>query len=144
MVLAARVHTCLCKQCLTIGRRKTKNNFTVGIVDDVTHTSLDLDNNFAPPSNSYSMLFYGLGVITISANKTSIKIIGKTTQKFVQGYLTMTQKIGLSHNFAPARFDQPILSTYKVSDANLIAIHNFNFVARYNILNGLRQGGTVL
>jgi pyruvate-ferredoxin/flavodoxin oxidoreductase len=125
---------------------KPKNNFTVGIVDDVTHTSLDLDNNFAPPSNSYSMLFYGLGGDgTISANKNSIKIIGQTTQKFVQGYFDYDSKKSGSLTISHLRVsDQPILSTYKVSDANLIAIHNFNFVARYNILNGLRQGGTVL
>ena len=124
-----------------------KDHFSVGIVDDVTHNSLEINENFVPNNNDvYSLKFFGLGGDgTVSANKNSIKIIGEDTGKFVQGYFDYDSKKSGSLTVSHLRIsNKPILSTYRVFDANFIAIHNFNFVARYDILNSLKQGGKVL
>lgn len=123
-----------------------KNHFTVGIVDDVTHLSLELDHNFEPKLNSVQLKFYGLGGDgTISANKNTIKIIGEKTDKYIQGYFEYDSKKSGSLTISHLRIsDTPILSTYAIQKADFIAIHNFNFVARYDILDQLKQNGTVL
>ena len=123
-----------------------KNHFTVGIVDDVTYTSLHLDDSFNFKSPSYEMKFYGLGGDgTVSANKNSIKIIGEHKNKFVQGYFEYDSKKSGSMTISHLRIsDEPVKSTYLVQEANLIAIHNLNFVARYDILKDLKQNGVVL
>ena len=129
-----------------LAKEDSKNHFTVGIIDDVTHTSLELDSTFKPNTNAYSLKFYGLGGDgTISANKNSIKIIGNHNNKFTQGYFEYDSKKSGSLTISHLRIsDKPILSTYLVQDASFVAIHNFNFVARYEILSSLKQGGTVL
>lgn len=123
-----------------------KNHFTVGIDDDVTNLSLPIDNDFELQSKSIQLKFYGLGGDgTVSANKNSIKIIGENTNKFTQGYFEYDSKKSGSLTISHLRIsDHPIKSTYTITKANFIAIHNFNFVARYNILSDLKNGGTVL
>ncbi len=123
-----------------------KNHFTVGIIDDVTHTSLNLDPNFKNKQTAYNMKFYGLGGDgTVSANKNTIKIIGENLGKQVQGYFEYDSKKSGSLTISHLRVsDNPIKSTYFVDEADFIAINNFNFVARYDILNSLKQNGTVL
>jgi pyruvate-ferredoxin/flavodoxin oxidoreductase len=123
-----------------------KNHFTVGIVDDVTHTSLDFPKDYKQTETTFSMKFFGLGGDgTVSANQNTIKIIGENTNKSVQGYFEYDSKKSGSLTISHLRIsDKPIKSAYLVYEANFIAIHNYNFVARYDILHTLKQNGTVL
>ena len=121
-------------------------NFTVGIDDDVTHLSLKIDEKFDLNTNVYAMKFYGLGSDgTVGANKNSIKIIGEHTNKFVQGYFEYDSKKSGSMTVSHLRVsDCEIKATYLVEKADFIAIHNYSFVARYDILENLKTGGIVL
>ena len=128
-------------------RPEPKNHFTVGIVDDVTHTSLDYDQSFTTePANVYRALFYGLGSDgTVGANKNSIKIIGEDTDNYVQGYFFYDSKksgvLTVSHlRFGP----QPIRSAYLVNKADFIACHVWAFMERYKTLASAIPGGTFL
>ncbi len=124
-----------------------KNHFTVGINDDVTHTSLDYDPAFTTePENAFKALFYGLGSDgTVGANKNSIKIIGEDTANYVQGYFVYDSKkagvLTVSHlRFGP----QPIRSAYLVDKADFIACHVWAFVERYRTLSAAVPGATFL
>ena len=122
-----------------------KNHFTVGINDDVTNTSLsvkDIDLN----ENSYNLKFYGLGSDgTVSANKNSIKIISQATDNFVQGYFEYDSKKSGSLTTSYLRISpSPINKPYKPKMFDFIAIHNFTFISRYNLIFDLKQNGTVL
>jgi pyruvate-ferredoxin/flavodoxin oxidoreductase len=124
-----------------------KNHFTVGIRDDVTHTSLEYDPAFTTePENAYRALFYGLGSDgTVGANKNSIKIIGEDTDDYVQGYFFYDSKksgvLTVSHlRFGP----QPIRSAYLVNKADFIACHVWAFIERYKTLAAAIPGGTFL
>lgn len=122
--------------------------FSVGIEDDLTNASLkdsDLINLYNPPKE-YEMLFYGLGSDgTISANKNSIKIIGENTSKFVQGYFEYDSKKSGSLTVSHLRVSySPIKRIYEVKKADFIAIHNFSFLTRFEILERLKNGGTIL
>ena len=122
-----------------------KNHFTVGINDDITNTSLivkDIDTN----ENSYNLKFYGLGSDgTVSANKNSIKIISQATDNFVQGYFEYDSKKSGSLTTSYLRISpEPINKPYKPKEFDFIAIHNFTFISRYNLLLGLKQNGIVL
>ena len=121
-------------------------NFTVGINDDVTKLSLKLDESFDLNAKVYAMKFYGLGSDgTVGANKNSIKIIGENTNKFVQGYFEYDSKKSGSMTVSHLRVsDEKIKATYLVEKADFIAIHNYSFVARYDILESLKTGGVVL
>ncbi|MBP3389559.1 MAG: pyruvate:ferredoxin (flavodoxin) oxidoreductase, partial [Clostridia bacterium] len=123
----------------------SKNHFTVGIDDDITHTSLNLDD-YTINDDCYELKFFGLGSDgTVSANKNSIKIIGESTQKYVQGYFEYDSKKSGSITISHLRIsDKPILKTYNVTKSDFIAIHNFSFVSRYDLLAGLKLNGTVL
>ena len=126
---------------------KPKDNFTVGITDDVSGLSLKTDANFeTSQSNVLCFKFYGLGSDgTVSANKNSIKIIGEETNKFTQGYFEYDSKKSGSITISHLRIsDKPIKSAYLIEKANFIAIHNYSFVARYDLLNTLAKNGTVL
>ena len=126
---------------------KPKNHFTVGINDDVTHTSLPFDPEFSTESDKVvRALFYGLGSDgTVGANKNSIKIIGENTDNYAQGYFVYDSKkagaVTVSHlRFGPT----PIRSTYLISKANFVACHQPVFLERYDMLQPLVSGGTFL
>jgi len=126
---------------------KPKNHFTVGIVDDVGHASLPVDETFSiEPPEVVRALFYGLGADgTVGANKESIKIIGENTGHYAQGYFVYDSKksgaITISHlRFGP----RPIRSTYLITQANFVACHQPIFLERMNVAECLVPGGTLL
>ena len=127
-------------------RDKPKNHFTVGINDDVTHTSLSIDKNFSVKRSTINCMFYGLGSDgTVGANKNSIKIIGETTDNYVQGYFVYDSKKAGAQTISHLRFGpDPIYSTYLIDKADFIASHQFNFIEKYNMVSDLKQGGTFL
>lgn len=126
---------------------RPKNHFTIGITDDVTHTSLPYDPTFSTESKDVvRALFYGLGADgTVGANKNSIKIIGEETPNYAQGYFVYDSKksgqITTSHlRFGP----RPIRSSYLISSANFVACHQFSFVERYDVLSAAEPGAVFL
>lgn len=124
-----------------------KNHFTVGIEDDVTHLSIDYDKTFSlEEQHSFRGLFFGLGADgTVSANKNSIKIIGETTDNFVQGYFVYDSKKSGSLTVSHLRFGKnPIRSTYLVHSASFIACHHFNYLYKYDVLKDAEPGATFL
>ncbi len=130
-----------------LAKENPKNHFTVGIYDDVTHTSIDYDPSFSTEDpDTIRAVFYGLGSDgTVSANKNSIKIIGTETDYYAQGYFVYDSKkagaITVSHlRFGP----KPIRSTYLISRANFVACHQFSFLERMNVLKEAEPGATFL
>ena len=124
-----------------------KNHFTVGIVDDVTHTSLGYDPEFSTEDpRTVRALFYGLGSDgTVGANKNSIKIIGKGTNNYAQGYFVYDSKKAGAVTVSHLRFGpDPIRSTYLISKANFVACHQFQFLDRIDVLAAAETGATVL
>ncbi len=124
-----------------------KNHFTVGINDDVSHTSLTYDANFSTePANVVRALFFGLGADgTVGANKNSIKIIGEETDNYAQGYFVYDSKKSGSMTVSHLRFGpQPIRSSYLITHANFVACHLPVFLERYDMLRSLVSGGTFL
>ena len=123
-----------------------KNHFTIGINDDVTHTSLDFKPNFQTKKSTFNCMFYGLGSDgTVGANKNSIKIIGETTDNFVQGYFVYDSKKAGAQTISHLRFGpEAIYSSYLISTANFIACHQPNFIKEYDILKNIKKGGTFL
>jgi pyruvate-ferredoxin/flavodoxin oxidoreductase len=125
-----------------------KNHFTIGIVDDITHTSLPWDDNFTAsmPEGVHQAMFYGLGADgTVGANKNSIKIIGKATDNYAQGYFVYDSKKSGTMTTSHLRFGPtPIRSTYLIKGANFVACHNFSFIDRYEMLDNVVEGGTFL
>jgi pyruvate-ferredoxin/flavodoxin oxidoreductase len=124
-----------------------KNHFTVGIVDDVTNTSLPYDPDFNIEADDVVRgLFYGLGSDgTVGANKNSIKIIGEETDMYAQGYFQYDAKksggITVSHlRFGP----RPIRQTCLVTSANFIGVHQFMFITKYDVLSDAEDGATLL
>ena len=126
---------------------KAKEHFTVGINDDVTHTSLAYDPDFSTePDSVVRAMFYGLGADgTVGANKNSIKIIGENTENYAQGYFVYDSKKSGAMTVSHLRFGpKPIRSTYLVSKANFVACHQWIFLERYDMLSALVPGGTFL
>lgn len=124
-----------------------KNHFTVGIVDDVTNTSLDFDPEFTTDHPGiYRAMFYGLGSDgTVSANKNSIKIIGENTDNYAQGYFVYDSKKAGAITVSHLRFGkEPIKSPYLINKANFIACHNFSFLEKYDMLKNAEQGSIFL
>ncbi|HTY86546.1 MAG TPA: pyruvate:ferredoxin (flavodoxin) oxidoreductase [Candidatus Acidoferrum sp.] len=127
--------------------KQPKNHFTVGINDDVSHTSLPVDPEFSTePDNVIRAMFYGLGADgTVGANKNSIKIIGEGTENYAQGYFVYDSKKSGSMTVSHLRFGpQPIRSTYLVSRANFVACHLPTFLEKYDMVKPLISGGTFL
>lgn len=124
---------------------KPLNSFTVGINDDVTHLSLK-NYDYKIENNEKEFKFFGLGSDgTVSANKNTIKIIGECTDKYVQGYFEYDSKKSGSLTTSHLRIsDDKILSPYSLEHADLIAIHNFSFVGRYDLTQNLRKNGIVI
>jgi pyruvate-ferredoxin/flavodoxin oxidoreductase len=124
-----------------------KNHFTVGIVDDVTHTSLGYDDSFSTEDDATSRcLFYGLGADgTVGANKNSIKIIGEDTDNYAQGYFVYDSKKSGSYTISHLRFGpKPIRSTYLISRANFVACHQFTLLEKLDVLQGAAPGAVFL
>jgi pyruvate-ferredoxin/flavodoxin oxidoreductase len=128
-------------------KEQPKKQFTIGIEDDVTHTSLDWDNSFSLENQHlFRGLFFGLGADgTVSANKNTIKIIGEVTDDYVQGYFVYDSKKSGSLTVSHLRFsEKPIQSSYLINSANFIACHHFNYLEKYDILKDAEQGATFL
>ncbi|HEY5911732.1 MAG TPA: pyruvate:ferredoxin (flavodoxin) oxidoreductase [Verrucomicrobiae bacterium] len=124
-----------------------KNNFTIGITDDVSHTSLPWDQEFSTePDSVIRAMFYGLGADgTVGANKNSIKIIGEETPNFAQGYFVYDSKKSGSMTVSHLRFGpEPIRSTYLITKANFVACHQPVFLERYDMVSNLVPGGCFL
>jgi pyruvate-ferredoxin/flavodoxin oxidoreductase len=130
-----------------LAQEHPKNHFTIGINDDVSHTSLPYDPEFSTePDNVVRCLFYGLGSDgTVGANKNSIKIIGEQTNNYAQGYFVYDSKKSGSVTISHLRFGpEPIHSTYLVSRANFVGCHQSVFLERFDMLQPLVEGGTFL
>ena len=130
-----------------IKKSAPKNHFTVGIHDDVTHTSLDYDSEFSTEDPStVRALFYGLGSDgTVGANKNSIKIIGKNTDNYAQGYFVYDSKKAGSVTVSHLRFGpRPIRSSYLITRASFVACHQFQFIERTNVLDCAESVATFL
>jgi pyruvate-ferredoxin/flavodoxin oxidoreductase len=126
---------------------KQKDHFTVGIMDDVSHSSLGYDQEFSvEPDSVVRAMFYGLGADgTVGANKNSIKIIGENTQNYAQGYFVYDSKKSGAVTVSHLRFGpQPIHSSYLISQANFVACHQWIFLQRYDMLSSLVEGGVFL
>jgi pyruvate-ferredoxin/flavodoxin oxidoreductase len=130
-----------------LAQASPKEHFTIGIQDDLNHTSLDYDPEFSTePDSVVRALFYGLGADgTVGANKNSIKIIGENTDNSAQGYFVYDSKKSGAMTVSHLRFGpKPIHSTYLVSKANFVACHQWIFLERYDMLSALVPGGTFL
>ncbi len=124
-----------------------KAHFTVGITDDVSHSSLEVDNSFEiEPKDVVRAIFWGLGADgTVGANKNSIKIIGEETDNFAQGYFVYDSKKSGSITTSHLRFGpRPIKSPYLIRTANFVGVHQFGFTERYPVSDGLADGGVML
>ncbi len=130
-----------------LAKAQPKNHFTVGILDDVTHTSIDYDPEFdVEPKNVVRAMFWGLGADgTVGANKNSIKIIGEETPNYAQGYFVYDSKKSGARTISHLRFGpQPIQSTYLIHKANFVACHQFGFLEQYDVLANAAPGATFL
>ena len=124
-----------------------KDHFTLGIVDDVTFTSLPLEKEMALGGEGiFEAKFYGLGADgTVGANKNSIKIIGDNTDKYCQAYFSYDSKKSGGFTCSHLRFgDHPIRSTYQIKTPNFVACHVQAYLHMYDVLRGLRDNGTFL
>jgi len=130
-----------------LAKARPKNHFTVGIYDDVTHTSLSYDPEYdIEPADTVRALFWGLGSDgTVGANKNSIKIIGEETDNYAQGYFVYDSKKAGARTISHLRFGpHPINSPYLIRHANFVACHQFNFLERYPVLENVAYGATFL
>ncbi|MFH1622518.1 MAG: pyruvate:ferredoxin (flavodoxin) oxidoreductase [Candidatus Omnitrophota bacterium] len=127
--------------------KKPKNHFTVGIIDDVMQTSLEVDSSFSTESDEiYRAMFYGLGSDgTVGANKNSIKIIADNTDNNTQGYFEYDSKKAGAVTVSHLRFGKRIIrSPYLITSANFIACHNFSFLEKFDMLKNAKEGGIFL
>ncbi len=127
---------------------RPKRHFTVGIYDDVTHTSLPIDHDFhhPRPPDEVQAVFVGLGSDgTVGANKSSVKIIGENTDLWAQGYFVYDSKKSGSVTVSHLRFGpEPIRSTYLVDDADFVACHQFGLLGKTKVLDYAKPGATFL
>ncbi len=130
-----------------MAKAEPKNHFTVGIIDDVTYTSIDYDPSFnIEPPDVVRALFYGLGSDgTVGANKNSIKIIGEGTNFYAQGYFEYDSKKAGTVTVSHLRFGpRPIRQSCLVSSASFVACHQFPFLEKYDILASAEPGAVFL
>ena len=129
-----------------LAKDEPQHPFTIGIVDDVTHLSLEEDETFNIESTATECLFYGLGSDgTVSANKSSIKIIGDNTDLYCQAYFAYDSKKAGGATRSNLRFgNQPIRSTYYVNNADFISCSLDNYTIKYDMLRNLKDGGRFL
>lgn len=123
-----------------------KNDFTIGIVDDVTFKSLPLKEEVSVDDTTYEAKFYGLGSDgTVGANKNTVKIIGDNTDKYCQAYFAYDSKKSGGFTASHLRFgDNPIRSTYLVNTPNFVACHVPAYLHLYDVTKGLKKNGTFL
>jgi len=123
-----------------------KRRFTVGIVDDLTGSSLEVDDSFRVGGDVRTAVFYALGSDgTVGANKATVKIIGSQPGLNAQGYFVYDSKKSGSMTVSHLRFgEEPIRSTYLVQDADFVACHQFGLLDRFDVLENARPGGTFL
>ena len=130
-----------------LAKPNSKNHFTIGINDDVTHTSLPFDPEFDIESEKTTRaVFWGLGSDgTVGANKNTIKIIGEETDLHAQGYFVYDSKKSGARTISHLRFgEKPIKSPYLIKHANFVGVHQFGFLQRYDTLALAAKGATVL
>ncbi len=128
-------------------KAEAKNGFTIGIVDDVTNTSLEIKEKLSvAPSGTIRCKFWGLGSDgTVGANQEAIRIIGDNTDMYAQAYFSYDSKKSGGVTISHLRFgEKPIKSTYLIDEADFIACHNQAYVYQYDLLKGLKEGGTFL
>ena len=123
-----------------------KEEFTLGINDDVTHLSLDVDPNYTVAADYTSCLFWGLGSDgTVGANKNSVKIIGDNTDNYAQAYFQYDSRKAGGVTRSHLRFGKsPIRSTYYVDNADFVSCSLDSYVLKYDMLSSLKDGGTFL
>nr|WP_288829762.1 pyruvate:ferredoxin (flavodoxin) oxidoreductase [uncultured Clostridium sp.] len=134
-------------QIVAVYENKTKTPFTIGIVDDVTHLSLETgDEIITTPEGTSNCKFWGLGADgTVGANKNSIKIIGDNTDMYAQAYFDYDSKKSGGITMSHLRFGhKPIKSTYLIRRANFVACHNPSYIRKYNMVQELVDGGVFL
>lgn len=130
-----------------LAQSKPKNHFTIGINEDVTHTSIDYDPNYITEDKEVVRgMFYGLGSDgTVGANKNSIKIIGEDTDNYAQGYFVYDSRKAGSVTVSHLRFGpRPIRSSYLLNSANFIGCHQFVFLEKYDMLSSAMDGAVFL
>lgn len=130
-----------------LAKTEPKNHFTVGIIDDVTNTSLEIKTEIdTTPEGMHRCKFFGLGSDgTVGANKNSIKIIGDHTDMYSQGFFFYDSKKSGGITVSHLRFGKtPIKAPYLLTVADVIACHNPSYVTRYNVLDGIKEGGVFL
>ncbi len=134
-------------QIIAVYNNTRKPRFTIGIIDDVTHLSLNaVDNSVTAPEGTTSCKFWGLGADgTVGANKNSIKIIGDNTDMYAQAYFDYDSKKSGGVTISHLRFGHtPIKSTYLINSANFVACHCTAYIYKYDMLKDLIPGGTFL
>jgi pyruvate-ferredoxin/flavodoxin oxidoreductase len=134
-------------QIVSVYNNHDKHEFTIGIIDDVTHLSLDVkENPVTTPEGTTNCKFWGLGADgTVGANKNSIKIIGDNTDMYAQAYFDYDSKKSGGVTISHLRFGHtPIRSTYLISQANFVACHCTAYIYKYNMVQDLVPGGTFL
>ena len=121
-----------------------KNHFTIGIEDDVTGSSLETVDIATEPEGTVRCKFWGLGSDgTVGANKQAIKIIGDNTDMYAQGYFSYDSKKSGGITISHLRFGKnKIQSTYLITEADYVAVHNQSYVHQYDVIKGLKKGGT--
>ena len=130
-----------------IKKEKPLNHFTVGITDDVTHKSVSYPEHFhIEPADRVRAIFFGLGADgTVSANKSSIKIIGEETDNYAQGYFVYDSKKAGSLTISHLRFGKaPIYSPYLIQKANFVGCHQFSFLEKYDVLRYAEDNAVLL
>ncbi|QCS49995.1 pyruvate:ferredoxin (flavodoxin) oxidoreductase [Picosynechococcus sp. PCC 11901] len=130
-----------------LNQAKPKNHFTVGINDDVSHTSLAYDPSFSSePDSVVRAMFYGLGSDgTVGANKNSIKIIGEETDNYAQGYFVYDSKKSGAVTVSHLRFGPNLIrSTYLINQANFVGCHQWLFLEKLDVLSGAKDGSIFL
>ncbi len=130
-----------------LARPRPKNGFTVGILDDVTHTSLEVDPSFTiEPDDVVRAVFYGLGADgTVGANKNTVKIIAEDAGLYAQGYFVYDSHKSGAQTISHLRFGpRPIHAPYLIQQANFVGCHQFQFVERFDVLRLAAPGATFL
>lgn len=130
-----------------LGKESPKNHFTIGITDDVSHTSIDYDPSFSIEDNDVTRaMFFGLGSDgTVGSNKNSIKIIGENTELFAQGYFVYDSKKSGSQTVSHLRFGPRVIrAPYLIECANFIACHNYTLIEKLDVLKNAAPGATFL
>ncbi len=134
-------------QIVAVFKNETKKRFTIGIKDDVTNLSLDLEGNpDSAPAGTTACKFWGLGSDgTVGANKNSIKIIGDHTDLYAQAYFSYDSKKSGGVTVSHLRFGKtPIKSTYLINMADFVACHNQSYIDKYDMVSDIKPGGTFL